>query len=190
MQRVFFIYKICCFDPEITDEYIGLTVNFNKTIHDNKYRVNDENCTSYDSKLNQIIRANGGWDNWLKFPIEIIVTDDVATARKRQTELMHINNTSLNMKNSFTSLEDVKLKNRETIQCYCGGHYSRAGQSRHFKTATHILNDPVFTKHRMENLLHYYFLEKEALTNPSLVTPYLALCWKLRDERKKVNKLF
>ena len=187
MQRVFFIYKICCFDPEITDEYIGLTVNFNKTIYDNKYRVNDENCTSYDSKLFQTIRANGGWDNWLKFPIEIMVTDDVVTARKRQTELMHINNTSLNMKNSYTSLEDVKLKNSETIQCYCGGHYSRIGQSRHFKTATHILNDPVYTKHRRENLFHYQLIDTMALRDPSLVTPYIALCWKLRDDRLKLK---
>ena len=188
MQSVYFIYKICCVDSNITDEYIGLTTNFNKTIYDNKYRVNDENDKSYNSKLNQTIRANGGWDNWLKIPIEILVTNDIVTARKRQTELMQINNTSLNMKNSYTSLEDVKLKNSEKIQCYCGGNYSRSGKSRHFKTATHILNDPVYTKHRRENLFDYQMIDLKALTDPSLITPYIALCWKLRDERLKLKK--
>ena len=187
MKRVFFIYKICCFDSNIADEYIGLTTNFNETMADYKYMNSNANCESYNTKLNQAIRANGGWDNWLKFPIEILVTDDVVIAKKRQTELMQINNTSLNMKNSYTSSEDIQLKNREKIQCYCGGNYSRSGQSRHFKTATHILNDPVYTKHRRENLFHYQLIDTMALRDPSLVTPYIALCWKLRDDRLKLK---
>ena len=55
---------------------------------------------------------------------------------------MKLTKNALNMKNSFTSIEEIRLKNREKFQCHCGGNYSRSGQYRHFKTATHILNDP------------------------------------------------
>jgi hypothetical protein len=198
MQTLYFIYKIICLDPNVSDEYIGLTSSLKKTISDYKYKIENENDRSYNTKLFQTIRENNGWQNWLLFSIEMVVTDDVKIARKRQTELMKLNNNSLNMKNSFTSKEETRLqakkyleKNKdklhEKIQCHCGGNYTRQGQSRHFKTATHILNDPVYTKHRRENLLAYQSLDEAALKNPSLATPYILLCWKLREERLKAK---
>ena len=186
MQPLYFIYKIACLSPNVPYQYIGLTLKLKKTMSDYKFRV--ENDNSYNTKLYETIRNNGGWQNWILFPIEIVITDDIQIAKKRQTELMKLSNNSLNMKNTFTSIEEVRRKNNEKIQCHCGGNYTRGGQSRHFKTATHILNDPVYTKHRRENLLAYQRLDGAAIANPSLATPYILLCWKLRDERLNKKK--
>jgi hypothetical protein len=186
MEPIYFIYKIVCLSPNVPYQYIGLTNNIKKTIFDHKYRV--ENDQSYNTKLYQTIRDNNGWCNWLLFPVEIVATDDIEIAKKRQTDLMKLTNNCLNMKNSFTSIEEVRKKNNEKIQCHCGGNYTKQQQSKHFKTATHILNDPVYTKHRRENLLAYQRLDDAARVNPSLATPYILLCWKLREERSNKNK--
>ena len=201
MQTIYFIYKIACLSPNVPYQYIGLTSRLKRTMSDYKFRIDNENDGSYNTNLIQTIRNNGGWQNWILFPIEMVVTDDIEIARKKQTELIKLNKNSLNMKNSFASIEDALEKRRvqakkyteknrdklhEKFQCHCGGNYTRSGQSRHFKTATHILDDPVYTKHRRENLLAYQRLDDMARIDPSLATPYILLCWKLREER--INK--
>ena len=92
------------------------------------------------------------------------------------------------MKNSFTSIEEVRRKQNEKIQCHCGGNYTKQQQARHFTTATHILNDPVYTKHRRENLFAYQHLDNMARIDTSLATPYILLCWKLREKRLNKTK--
>jgi phage-related protein len=59
--RVPTIYKIFCRDPQVTEQYIGQTINFDNrrfshflssTFHEN------------DLKLYEFIRSHGGWKNW------------------------------------------------------------------------------------------------------------------------------
>lgn len=55
----YYFYKIVCRDTSVKQIYIGKTKDF-------KNRVMQHKCKSYlsDIKLYQVIRNNGGWDNW------------------------------------------------------------------------------------------------------------------------------
>jgi hypothetical protein len=46
----------------------------------------------------------------------MVVTDDVKIARRRQTELIKQNNNCLNMKNSYTSIEEIRLQAKKYLE--------------------------------------------------------------------------
>ena len=55
-----FIYKIICKDNNISNTYVGLTVDFKK-----RKRVHELGCNNLKrGKLYDFIRTNGGWCNW------------------------------------------------------------------------------------------------------------------------------
>ena len=58
------IYKLCCNDLNITDIYIGSTVNFKERKRCHKKACNNINNRCYNLKLYKFIRDNGGWNNW------------------------------------------------------------------------------------------------------------------------------
>ncbi len=53
------IYKLVCNDLNITDVYIGHTTNFKSRMYGHKSSSKISNL-----KIYQIIRKNGGWNNW------------------------------------------------------------------------------------------------------------------------------
>lgn len=71
------IYKLCCKDANITDIYVGSTLNHYKRKHGHKKDCNDPKRKRYNSSLYQFIRANGGFDNW-----DIIVLEEYDAENK------------------------------------------------------------------------------------------------------------
>ena len=55
-----FIYKIVCKDINISNTYVGLTINF--LLRKRYHELNSNN--SRKGKLYDFIRLNGGWENW------------------------------------------------------------------------------------------------------------------------------
>jgi hypothetical protein len=75
------IYKIVCNDLAITDLYVGSTTNF--TRRKSQHR---ERCKKlFNIKIYQIIKDNGGWENWSMLQIEEFpcVSGNEARARER-----------------------------------------------------------------------------------------------------------
>jgi len=68
----YIIYKIECKDESVTDVYVGSTANFHKRKNKHKSCCNCVTNKEYNEKKYQIIRANGGWDNWRIVPIDEI----------------------------------------------------------------------------------------------------------------------
>ena len=64
------IYKICCNDPTVKDEYIGSTTNFRNRKWQHKYSCNKLNNEKYNRRLYVFIRETGGWLNWSMIEIE------------------------------------------------------------------------------------------------------------------------
>ena len=58
------IYKITCKDPNVTDIYVGYTTNFIQRKHSHKQSCTNIKSTNYKCKLYEVIRNNGGWNNW------------------------------------------------------------------------------------------------------------------------------
>lgn len=76
------IYKICCKDPTITDEYIGSTTNKHRRKQQHKCYCNCETSTKYEYLVYQFIRANGGFDNF-----DLIVIEEYSCESKVQLEM-------------------------------------------------------------------------------------------------------
>ena len=57
-------YKISCKDTAITDVYIGYTTNFVQRKIAHKQGCNNPKSANYKMKVHDVIRQNGGWENW------------------------------------------------------------------------------------------------------------------------------
>jgi len=71
------IYKLCCKDPNITDIYVGSTLNHYRRKNQHKSRCNNPNSKSYNFHVYKFIRNNGGFDNW-----NIIVLEEYEAKNK------------------------------------------------------------------------------------------------------------
>ena len=107
------VYKIVCKDENITEIYVGSSVNFKNRIIKHKSRCNNQKCRGYNSKVYQFIRENGGWDNWNM--IKIIEVDCEDKNELRYYEQLYISslNPKLNCHKSYTTEEDRKEYQKE-----------------------------------------------------------------------------
>ena len=90
------IYKITCKDPNVKDVYVGHTTNFVQRKHAHKNTCNNEKIRSYNCKLYQVIRNNGGWNNWTMEIVNFFNCNDHYEARKKEQEYFELLNATLN----------------------------------------------------------------------------------------------
>lgn len=76
------IYKISCKNPEITDCYVGSTVDHNSRKSSHKSVCNNENSKDYNLPVYRYIRDNGGWNNW-----EFVLLEDYPCRTKKQLNI-------------------------------------------------------------------------------------------------------
>ena len=76
------IYKLCCKDPNITDEYIGSTTCFKQRKAQHKKNLRDN--TKKDIRLYVTIRDYGGWSNWDMIEVEKCSVNDRRELRARE----------------------------------------------------------------------------------------------------------
>ena len=75
------IYKIVSKDSNITNFYIGSTTNWTKRKQNHKVSCNNENDKKYNLQIYQIIRSNGGFENF-----NMILVEDYPCENRRQVE--------------------------------------------------------------------------------------------------------
>ncbi len=86
------IYKIYCKNDAIADTYVGHTTNFIKRKYQHKIFCN----SSKNLKIYDIIRQNGGWENWNMVEIAKYNCKDSTEARIREQEHHDLLKPSLN----------------------------------------------------------------------------------------------
>jgi len=91
------VYKICCKDPSINDEYVGSTVNFVRRKACHKSRCHNENRPEYNLKVYQKIRECGGWDNWDMVEVERYCATDRKDLNARERFWLEEVGATLNM---------------------------------------------------------------------------------------------
>jgi hypothetical protein len=94
-------YKFYCNDPEITSCYVGHTTNFRARKYAHKTSCNNNNDKSYNVKLYQTIRGNGGWDNWKMVEIEKRISINKRDAEKYEQELINKFESDLNTQKAY-----------------------------------------------------------------------------------------
>jgi hypothetical protein len=102
------IYKLCCNDLNVKEIYIGSTTNFNRRKHAHKSDCNNENGPSYNLKLYNFIRSNGGFDNWSMVEIELFNARDKKNLLRRERYWIENEKASLNSRKSYITEEEVK----------------------------------------------------------------------------------
>jgi predicted GIY-YIG superfamily endonuclease len=90
------IYKIVCNDLNLKDVYVGSTTDFTKRKYTHKYSCNHALTKNYNLKVYQMIRANGGWDNWTMVEIEKYPCYDPNEAHARERYWYEQFNTTMN----------------------------------------------------------------------------------------------
>lgn len=60
----YIFYKIVCISDDIDLCYVGSTANWKERQRQHKSICNNENSKEYNSKKYEIIRENGGWENF------------------------------------------------------------------------------------------------------------------------------
>ena len=104
------IYKITCKDNNITDTYVGHTTNFVQRKHAHKQGCINEKSTNYKCKLYEVIRNNGGWNNWKMEIINFFNCADHYEARQKEHEFFVSLNATLNSIEPFPKPKE-KLQN-------------------------------------------------------------------------------
>jgi len=101
------IYKIVCQDESVTECYVGHTTNF-------KSRKNQHKCRSktINFKLYQMIRENGGWDNWTMTPICEYPCENLIQACIKEEECRIELQASLNSMKAHQTKEERKEQNK------------------------------------------------------------------------------
>jgi len=78
------IYMLKCCNDTCDDIYVGSTTNFTKRKYAHKSSCNNPNSKNHNRKKYQIIRENGGWDEWKMIEIEKYPCNDKRDAERRE----------------------------------------------------------------------------------------------------------
>jgi len=153
------IYKITCNDSNISDLYVGHTTNFVQRKHAHKQSTINEKSPNYKCKLYEVIRKNGGWENWKMEIINFFNCKNHYEARKKEQEYFLSLNATLNSIEPYAipKPKEIVIKNtviKEVFQCKeCNKHFNNKDLlETHNKTNKH--------KRRMENICSPKLAEK------------------------------
>ena len=112
------IYKLCCNNIEIKENYIGSTTNFNERKSEHKRCCNNETKKAYHTKKYKFIRENGGWDNWDMVMLEEYPCDNKLQAHARERYWIEKLGSELNMIKAYVSEEEKKDNMKEVSKTY------------------------------------------------------------------------
>jgi len=116
------MYKFVCSDLNIKDCYVGHTINMTKRKCGHKTACNNEKNKSYNLKIYQIIRENGGWDNWNMLLVEKFPCKDKHEACKREREIFEELGAKMNSFRPYITQEEYKEYDKEYSKQYREGH--------------------------------------------------------------------
>lgn len=91
------IYKIKNKNPNITDHYIGSTVDLVKRKARHKYNCTTPTASEHNYKLYQHIRQMGGWDCWDVVILEHYACENRKRLNAREKEHIQNNRSNLNV---------------------------------------------------------------------------------------------
>jgi hypothetical protein len=107
------IYKITCKDLLVTDVYVGHTINFVERKRAHKQSCSNEKTPNYKCKLYEVIRNNGGWENWHMEIVNFFNCNDHYEARQKEQEYFVSLNATLNSIEPFQKpkIKHIVIKN-------------------------------------------------------------------------------
>ena len=112
------IYKIVCNDLNVKDLYVGSTTDFTKRKSQHKLNCKNVRDSLYNVKVYNMIRENGGWDNWSMIEIEKFPCSDNNEARARERYWLETLNAKLNTNIPIRTREEYREDNKDKLKEY------------------------------------------------------------------------
>ena len=139
------VYKLKCRDKEITEFYIGSSINFNKRKTNHKSYSNNLNGNQYCYPLYMFININGGFENW-----DFEVIKEYKFITKKELEMneqyyIELLNPQLNQKNAHGYDIERKKKRKSNymkikVKCpHCDKELHRTSIKYHINNKHNII---------------------------------------------------
>ena len=103
--------------------YVGHTTNFTKRKNNHKTNVNYEKGNAYNHKVYQMIRENGGWDDFNMIVIKEFPCQNLREAEAEEDKVMREMKATMNMIRAFHPKEEWCEDNKEKLQEYRHQYY-------------------------------------------------------------------
>ena len=107
------IYKICCNDVSIPDEYVGSTTEAVKRRNKLKSDCTNVNGKNYHLDVYEFIRSRGGWDNWEVVLIEHFPCKSSEEKRARERHWLETLGATLNTNSPIYTHEDTVQRHKK-----------------------------------------------------------------------------
>ena len=147
------IYKLVCKDLDIKDTYVGSTTDFTRRKAKHKHCCTNSSAKGYEMKVYQIIRENGGWENYDMVEIEKWPCKDSNEARSRERYWYEQLNANLNMNRPIFTKEDKKQLNKD----YRETHQEEINNYRdENKEKTKAYNKDYYSKNKEKHFIEDY----------------------------------
>ena len=116
------IYKFVCDDLNVKDCYVGHTINMTKRKHSHKSICHNEKSKYHNLKIYQIIRENGGCENWNMVLVEKFPCKDKFEACKREREVYEELDAKMNTRIPYLTHEEAKEYHNQIQKKYNQEH--------------------------------------------------------------------
>jgi len=116
------MYKFVCNDLNVTDCYVGHTINMTKRKYWHKSACTNEKNKHHNLKIYKIIRENGGWDNWSMILVEEFPCKDKYEACKREREVYEELGAKMNMLRPYITQEETTEYDKQYLKKYREEH--------------------------------------------------------------------
>ena len=149
------IYKIFCKDESITDVYVGHTTNFIQRKYLHKHSCNNLN---YNLKIYNVIRSNGGWENWDMVEIAKYNCKDATEARIKEQH--HYNEIKASLNSCPPCIDKTQyFCDTCNLQCMTPKQYeNHMNCDKHMKNLSSInFNEPVTEGNKIDDKSTNYF---------------------------------
>ena len=117
------IYKIVCLNADVDYIYVGSTTDFIRRKCSHKSNCNNQKRNSFNYKLYQTIRSNGGWENWKMIKIKDFPCEYKWEATKEEDRIMLELNANLNSNRASRSKQEWHNDNKEKMVEYHKTYY-------------------------------------------------------------------
>jgi len=130
------IYKIQHIDNEEM-LYVGHTTDFTKRKYQHKFSCNTDTDKSFNLKLYQMIRENGGWEMFNMVEVNKFPCNDRNEAAAEEDRVIRMLKANMNSRYSILDKQHKHELANSKVECECGNHYTRKHKTRHEKSQRH-----------------------------------------------------
>jgi len=124
------MYKLCCKDPSIKDEYYGHTTNKIKRKQNHKFNCINSISNEHNQYVYKFIRENGGWENWSMIVVEEYPCENVNEAKLRERHWIETQRATLNKHIPMKSKQEYIEEHREEIKENQREYYEKHREER------------------------------------------------------------